>query len=1646
MEPMTDIAFDATQSIRDALPECNVAILREIGGGHSRARVFVVDISPVVSASPGQQTSVAPGQYILKIDAATAPFAEKPEADRHEEARNNDAPFAAAHIPALLRVKVVGAVCVMLYDIAGHSLSSFVVADAVDVGALRHYCGLLAQELLSAWNRHYLVNANTNADHTLGAWLGYRLDPTAAPALHDFVTRQTQGLSLFQLGGRALVDPLWLAVSGEARQPAATVALEGLIHGDLHAGNLLVDRTRQQSQYGAYWLIDFALSKRAPLGYDHAYLELALLIGHLQGAPPQRMLSLLEALDVEAETVAAASVTAADLGILACARALRDGVSAWQAASEPRRHDSFRAQQILAQVAAGLNWTNKPLDDTRRRLALAYSGHAATRYLHAFAPDVLERLRGQQPSAPAVEPVSPEWPDVWDQLGRFDDTRAKYVLVTGRLAATDEAKSLSLTPWSAILDFDPHSSDNGLHALLATTLSRVRSLNQYGRQPLDVDFDRGTAWLMVNGWPSRFEEPPVSFRQWRREYGDVIRSIGGKLRRAAAPLPIKVVVLATPDLSADYVKAVVAMLDEALEESSDISIFGSTGVADSAVKAYYPIAPTQFVSALHRVFGGVVQFDESTVPSADGRAVIPQDQLKNLEEDLAVLHSRILDDAGSAQDANSFWRGAPPSWHDLHANSDVPRSITSNLSERIRERLEERGNYTVELHHPPGAGGTTAALRCAWDLRRDYPVSVLHRYSSTSADRVDQLFRVSQKPVLLVAEGALLPAAQRDDLYREIAKRNARCVILYVVRRFGGDDASFLATRGSQNRFVLPDPLDDVESARFFEAFASRTSDPRRIRALKALTTSAALARYRNPFLYGLTTFEDDFESVDRYVTAHLEGIQGRVRSVLRYLAVVTRFTQTGISVGLLNRLLGLDAASDVDLVSAVGESIAHLMVQRATLVRLLHPVIATEVLRQTLGMTDEWQHGLRDVSVDLINGIMELLGPDASQARDLLTDLFIRRDFWTPGVRRRRNFSELIQAIPSSANQHQVLQTLAEKCPDEPHFWNHLGRHHIYEMKQDFAAAETYLKKAIELDPREQVHHHSLGMVRRFWIRSLLADELRSDTLPSPEQMFAKVELLMLGAAQEFELSRQLSPEDDHGYITHIQLIVEVLESLMRAEPGKSIVALATRRDAVGAWVRRAQVEAESLLGQVQQMRQQRPPSKYELRCVTGLAQVYDNFDALVASLEQLASAVEDADVRRALATAYHSRSGRLWGRVPEHELRRTKDLMEDNLRSDPTHERDIRNWFQAARRLPDFSYIDAIGRLESWANASDAVDAHYYLYVLHFLRWRGGAERDETALQASLENCRRRASGRRGISYEWLSDEPDWCPLVHASELGEWADELNFFERPEPLARPHGIIASIKPQAGTIRLGTRTVAHFVPGTKFAESRHINASVNFFLGFSYEGLRAWSVDFAHAPLNPVAIVPAGAMSSAAVVETRSSSIRSVNEQAQAPVKMEVSLRARVEMSVRDQITAATNRGGRLEVSALVSALARKFGKPPVHERLGYDDLESLIVSMGGVGVVTDDNKVFVVSVLPDLPKPSLAAVEAVVLGWIDQAPGRRMWLAELGGKLQPFRDKPVYKALGFKTLRAMLAHIGAVSVDATGQWVVRREKSRTGA
>jgi len=157
----------------------------------------------------------------------------------------------------------------MLFDIAGGSLDRFTTTDSRENGAFLAASRRLAYDLLDHWCSPNLAT-DAQPHELLKMLCGYRLESGGTNTLKEIQDREGWHDLHFVIGGEVLVNPLKFYEFALSKSWAAGPLVEGLQHGDLHGGNILLNRLNPQAS--SYWLVDFALSKVGPAGYDQAYL------------------------------------------------------------------------------------------------------------------------------------------------------------------------------------------------------------------------------------------------------------------------------------------------------------------------------------------------------------------------------------------------------------------------------------------------------------------------------------------------------------------------------------------------------------------------------------------------------------------------------------------------------------------------------------------------------------------------------------------------------------------------------------------------------------------------------------------------------------------------------------------------------------------------------------------------------------------------------------------------------------------------------------------------------------------------------------------------------------------------------------------------------------------------------------------------------------------------------------------------------------------------------------------------------------------------------------------------------------------------------------------------------------------------------
>ena len=348
------------------------------------------------------------------------------------------------------------------------------------------------------------------------------------------------------------------------------------------------------------------------------------------------------------------------------------------------------------------------------------------------------------------------WEGLWTSVGGFSGRAGRYVLVAEALGLpTDQLRALGQMPWSLVIDLDPESDKTGLLRHAGSVLEGYRGLHRFDSEIPTVDFSRGTAWMMASGWGDK-NQYFHDYTVWKYHRLSIVREIVEQAYNPNRPSPFYVIVLPgvslDPDAPMARLSAVIGAIDEASRGGARICLLGRREVAEKVAHLdHVCLDPSSFVAFAADTFGTGLADNRAQVPGPNGEMrTIRLSDLRAMQENLHVLHSNILSEpSDNGAELSEFWRGRPPTWSELHLGVDIERDIHPRLLRELSERLDEYRNQTVILRHSPGAGGTTAALRAAWDLHRRHPTAIVHKYSPALADRIRELFLAAERPVLV---------------------------------------------------------------------------------------------------------------------------------------------------------------------------------------------------------------------------------------------------------------------------------------------------------------------------------------------------------------------------------------------------------------------------------------------------------------------------------------------------------------------------------------------------------------------------------------------------------------------------------------------------------------------------------------------------------------------------------------------------------------------------------------------------------------------------------------------------------------------------------------------------------------------------------
>ena len=1042
-----------------------------------------------------------------------------------------------------------------------------------------------------------------------------------------------------------------------------------------------------------------------------------------------------------------------------------------------------------------------------------------------------------------------------DNSSGFDLSR-KYILVASSLREeiVGNLPILGEIPATLVLDFDPKSDVSGL---LHEVQSRIkRSLHTLVKRDRPTINPEGTTyWFFVRGLDGREGTLEIGdYKAWKKNYAG---EIGEQLRifaRAVNPVPITCLVLWYQDPHlARHLQLVLSSIEEAFDNAVEFVIVthypGELQEINNEIDVeIVNINIHELCSGLSVLLfsGGSTEASEYLLPSSSNAPIqLDSDDRKWLEEELEIVHLNTGVTAPELNEAvgRRFLCGAEITWHELSLHCDVSRDKTEKVKRQVETELSRRRAWRVNLYHEAGAGGTTVARRILWDLHSKFPCVILKR--SKPLETSERLFRLASltgQPILLLIDSSQIHERQVDELYNYVRSKQLSVVILHVQRR--------LNPQAERERVVyLEALLSNKECWQFVEKLSQ--FEPTKRTELERLVSNNLQPKVKTAFYFGLQTFGREFIGLEGYVGHRLESLSSEQRSILLFLSIAHHYAQHSIKSQAFADFLGIPANRTVNLreaFSSCEEALDLLIEIGGNSWRTIHNLIAQEILEQGLinpgSDRRTWKQNLSNLAKNFAEFCRGNSLSPSEEMLELVRRTFIyRNNLDVLGTERvaapaLQSFSQLLQNIPSPEGRLERLRQLTELYAEEAHFWAHLGRFYASQLKNYIQALECIEQAILLTDSEDHVLHHMKGMAIRYKINNLVAEKSEIQTIVDS----AKV------ASDAFEEARKLSPDDEHGYISEVQLLAKILDYANTQHANGLLSYLAT--PGIDPFLLDSLERAEDLLEQVRLNREgQGELSPLEVDCRAKLDALYGRHDRALQTWDSLLSRKDSyhPPLRRQIIWTYLARHDRSWNKLPVRDLEKIISLLEENLQEEPSNDKDLRLWIQAVRWSKYAPTIESvIERVSYWKANSGTLESVYYLYLLYVLSVLQGSAQAKDYAERYMEESRQMARFRRNrtTSFEWLGSGSGINSLTHHSELGQWKIDIEFWEKTEKLLRVQGRVNRVDaPQQGYIELRGGLLAFYVPArSNHSRGRSENQAVDFYLGFSYDGLRAWEV------------------------------------------------------------------------------------------------------------------------------------------------------------------------------------------------------------
>ena len=1041
--------------------------------------------------------------------------------------------------------------------------------------------------------------------------------------------------------------------------------------------------------------------------------------------------------------------------------------------------------------------------------------------------------------------LNASWAQIYRACDGFDPRRAYIAVLGSESRATEQEWSqLAKVPWALIVDFDASTDINGNYAVAQDEFSTTRSLRLTALDDSPLLTNQSTVWVAAAGLESRpTTSPTTNWRDWNRTKSQRLERIFSDLARCTEPAPVSVVLLGGEP---NYAKTICEICDRVFSYRANYVVaVADLETYDEVVELFdaeaVQINITNLCHGIRETLSDITVSAEVELPTLGGGFTsLAPDRARWIEEQFEFVRLHQTTPITDPSVDSSFLSGAIVSWKDLNEHVDVDREITAKLEREIRRQLISRATRRLNLWHWPGAGATTVARRIAWNLQHDFPTVIASEITPLeTSERLRHIFGITQLPVLVIVDLPQVTKDVADRLYDSLRSAHTPALLLNVERRF--------QTRSGATDFYLDAMLTTREAVKLAETLGRRV--PHRQSDLKRLIDQPD-RRKRSPFYFGLVAYGRDFSGLESFVSARLAQASETMRAAILMSSFAYYYGQTPLSLQLFAPLFNIPASTLVNM-KVLPDYIRELIVEDNYRIRPGHYLIAEEILHQALGEPGRdirnWRIGLADLAISFIDLLADLPHQERGGITSILRAVLIERGSTeSPAGPWESEFSRFLTDIPTPEGRQRVLEHLAASFSEEPHFWAHLGRFYSRTVR-DHEKAHQANQRALALVPNDTLLHHMAGMGWRADLYDLFGSVGDNITKDKEE----RIQYVLREAAREFETARGLDKRSEYNYISQLQMILRTVGTVSAASGYRHqpMHFLALHGNA---FYRELIDEAQNLLSDLTLIKGDEAPSQLQASVQADLEKLHGKHSEAIQRLTNVLDRNESyrPPLRRAIIRAYIGKYRDDWNQLTDRELSRVVQLATQNIDEEPGSDYNLRLWLRAIRAENTLS-IDRVSEQLAYKRLQNpSVDTTYYLYIMKFLQLESGDLAAAREIPRLMEECTQLARdlARTTTSFEWLGQDGGLASIVHVSTLGSWDVAKAFWPKTESLRIVRGRIAEIRNQGnGEIELPSGLRAFFIPSRGavpggYLSGQDIGREVEFFLGFSYDGLRAWSV------------------------------------------------------------------------------------------------------------------------------------------------------------------------------------------------------------